>query len=204
MTEPEPAAAGDLGESQVRIVRAAYRLVSERGVHRVSLEDIAGAAGVSKGLVLYHFHSRENLLLVMMRWILDEVASRIRQAVDAAATPREQVAAMLDVVFAGAESNRRFYLVYLEIVEHAARFERFGRLSSLAAAVQDATYAAVIQAGIASGDFRDRPIGDAVAIVRGSVEGLFLRWLQDGDWRRAHARYRALAERSVLDHLVAR
>ena len=197
------AAASGAGESQVRIVRAAYRLAGERGVQRVSLEEIAAAAGVSKGLVLYHFKTRDNLLLAMMRWVLEEVAGRIRRAVDAAATPRAKVAAMLDVVFAGAESNRRYYLTYLETVEHAARFEHFGGMSALAAAVQDETYASVIEAGIATGEFRVEPGADTVALVRGSVEGLFLRWLQEPDWRGAHARYRALAERAVLDHLHA-
>ena len=190
-------------DSQLRIVRAAYRLTGQRGVQRVSLEEIAAAAGVSKGLVLYHFKNRDNLLAAMMRWVLEEVAGRIRRAVEAAATPRAKVAAMLDVVFAGAESNRRYYLTYLEIVEHGARFERFGGLAALASAVQDETYAAVIEAGIATGEFRVEAGPDTVAVVRGSVEGLFLRWLQEPDWRAAHGRYRALAERAVLDHLHA-
>ncbi len=139
----------------------------------------------------------------MMRWVLEEVAARVRRAVGAAGTPRAKVSAMLDVVFAGAESNRRYYLTYLEIVEHGARFERFGGLSALASAVQDETYAAVIEAGIATGEFRVEPGADTVAVVRGSVEGLFLRWPQEPDWRAVHARYRALAERAVLDHLHA-
>jgi TetR/AcrR family transcriptional regulator, fatty acid metabolism regulator protein len=195
-------AEAELTEPQVRIVRAAYRLIGARGVQRVSLEEIAIGAGVSKGLVLYHFRSRERLLLAMMRWVLEAVAARIRDAVEAAHTPREQIAAMLDVIFASAESNRRYYLTYIEMVEHGARFEAFGKLVSAVAGIQDQTYAAVVRAGMASGDFEPRDVQQTARAVRGLVEGLFLQWLQEPEWRDAHGAYRALAEDGVLNYLA--
>lgn len=191
-----------LSEPQVRIIRAAYGLVSEHGVHRVSLERIAAAAGVSKGLVLYHFRSRDGLLLAMMRWILEVVAQRIHTAAGRVETPTAKVAAMLDVIFTGAEANRRFYLTYLEIIEHAARLARYGPLTDVLGSVQDQTYAEVVQAGIEAGQFRAADVREMAAAVRGLVEGLFLQWLQEPDWRAAHPRYRRLARQAVLAHLT--
>ena len=44
------------------ILQAAERLFGEKGYRGVSIEDIAEATGVSKGLVLYHFTSKKALL----------------------------------------------------------------------------------------------------------------------------------------------
>lgn len=43
------------------ILSAARRLFSERGLHGASLRDIEQASGVSKGLILHHFGSKEAL-----------------------------------------------------------------------------------------------------------------------------------------------
>jgi AcrR family transcriptional regulator len=50
-------------------LRAAERLFADKGYARVSMSDIAKAAGVSKGLIYHHFPSKEELL----RQILEDV-----------------------------------------------------------------------------------------------------------------------------------
>lgn len=194
----------ELSPSQANIVRAAYRLIGERGVHRVSLEEIAAAAGVSKSLVLYHFKSRENLVLATMEWVLTEVAARIRSAVAAAPTPAAKVEAMVDVIFAGAEANRRFYLTYLDLVEHASRVPRFSRLSTDFRGIVDTAYAGIVEAGVARGEFVAGDIDEAARVLRALVDGLFLQWLQEEDWAGRHAAYRAVCKRALLTYLRPR
>jgi AcrR family transcriptional regulator len=43
------------------VLTAATRLFSKNGLHGTSIRDIEKASGVSKGLILYHFGSKENL-----------------------------------------------------------------------------------------------------------------------------------------------
>jgi AcrR family transcriptional regulator len=191
----------ELSQSQANLVRAAYRLIGERGVHRVSLEEIAAAAGVSKSLVLYHFKSRENLVLATMEWVLTEVAARIRSAVAAAATPTGKVEAMVDVIFAGAEANRRFYLTYLDLVEHASRVPRFTRLSTDFRRIVDTAYAGIVEAGVARGEFVVGDVDEAARVLRALVDGLFFQWLQEEDWAGRHDAYRAICKRALLAYL---
>jgi TetR/AcrR family transcriptional regulator, fatty acid metabolism regulator protein len=190
-----------LSQSQANLVRVAYRLIGERGAHRVSLEEIAAAAGVSKSLVLYHFKSRENLVLATMEWVLIEVAARIRGAVTAAPTPAGKVESMVDVIFAGAEANRRFYLTYLDLVEHAARMPRFGRVSTDFRGIVDTAYAAIVEAGVARGEFAVADVDEAASVLRALVDGLFLQWLQEEDWAGRHDAYRAVCKRALLTYL---
>jgi AcrR family transcriptional regulator len=43
------------------VLIAATRLFSEKGLHGTSIRDIEKASGVSKGLILHHFETKENL-----------------------------------------------------------------------------------------------------------------------------------------------
>jgi AcrR family transcriptional regulator len=53
--------------ARAHILETAWRLVGERGVHAVTVADIAAASGVSRQLVYHHFDSRAGLLLAMAR-----------------------------------------------------------------------------------------------------------------------------------------
>lgn len=203
---PAPAAPRGLDEQlsdkQVHMVRATYRLIGERGMHRVSLQEIAEAAGVSKGLVPYYFKTKENLILATMRWVLFQVSERIRQAIAGAETPRERLVALLDAIWAEPDANRRYYVVYLDLVEYAAREHRFGELSQTFRETVNALYAEVIRAGVETRAFRATDPDEAAAAMRALVEGFFLQWLQGDDWQATHAAHRAACTRAILTYLA--
>ena len=47
-------------ERRLALLKAAFREVAEKGFSEVTLDDIARRAGVSKGVTLYHFESKED------------------------------------------------------------------------------------------------------------------------------------------------
>lgn len=53
-------------ETRNRILDAAEHLFSERGVSRTSLEDIAHAAGVTRGAIYWHFRDKRDLFCAMV------------------------------------------------------------------------------------------------------------------------------------------
>ena len=58
---------GSRDESMAGIKAAAVRLFASRGYPNTSLEDVATAAGFTKGAVYYYFKSKERLLLSVMQ-----------------------------------------------------------------------------------------------------------------------------------------
>jgi AcrR family transcriptional regulator len=185
------------------LVRCAHQVIARQGSHRLSLQDVADEAGVSKGMVLYYFKSKEHLLLVTMRWALERNGARIRRRTAAAGDPDQVLAALVDAVFAGPEEDREFSLLYLDLIEHAARVPSFGQLSRTARETLDSLYEEVVRDGVARGGLRvDDPVA-AAAAMRALIEGTFLSWLQRDDWRASHAAYKALCHQSLRTLLGA-
>ncbi|HET7421647.1 MAG TPA: TetR/AcrR family transcriptional regulator [Candidatus Dormibacteraeota bacterium] len=192
----------ELSPAKQLLLRSTYRLISERGVHRVSLEDIAQLAGVSKGLVLYHFKTKERLVLATMRWALAATADRIRSAMAAAHSPEAKVVAMIDAIWVGPDTNRAFYLTYVDLAAQAARNATFTELSETFHTIVDALYADAVREGVDAGAFAVDGIDEAAMVVRAIIDGLFIQWMQDRTWKRRHATYREVCKRAVLAYLA--
>lgn len=188
-------------EKQIHIIRTAYGVMSARGVHRMSLQDVADEASVSKGIILYHFKTKENLVLTTMRWVLHRTEERIRSGIEGAETPDERITAMMQAIWVGPEANRDFYLTYLELLDHAARFAPFSKLHATFEEVVNRLYAQVIGRGVDEGVFSVESAEEAAIVVRALIDGLFLQWLQDEDWKSTHTRYRERCMRAVLAYI---
>lgn len=193
----------ELPPKQAHLVRSAYRVVGEKGLNSLSLQDVADEAGVSKAILPYYFASKENLILLTMRWVLARVAQRIREAIEEVETAEEKVRAMVDAIFVSPESNRRFYLVFFDFLGYAARNDRFGDVSATFHEICNGLYAEVIRLGQEEGVFNKTDASEAATVVRALVDGLFTQWVQEKDWEETHARYREICKRSVLAYLTA-
>lgn len=187
----------------VELVRSTYRVMARRGSHRLSLQDIAEEAGVSKGLLLYHFKSKDNLLLATMRWALQRTADRIRRGTADAPDARAALRSLVDAVFVGPQLNRDFHLFYLDLVEHAARVEAYQELHELLRTVINGLYAETIRQGVEEGVFDVDDVDHAARVMRAQIEGAFLQWMQEDDWTGTHARYRDECHGALVRILVA-
>ena len=60
---------GESNDTRERIIEVAERLLFERGLSGTSLNDVMGAARLSKGALFHHFKSKEDLVhTVLTRW----------------------------------------------------------------------------------------------------------------------------------------
>jgi Bacterial regulatory proteins, tetR family len=51
-----------LAPKQARLIRSSYKIMGEKGLRHLSLQDVADEAGVSKVILPYYFESKENLI----------------------------------------------------------------------------------------------------------------------------------------------
>ena len=197
----QSAAEPELAPKQIEILRSMYRTMGQKGVTQLALQDVAEHAGVSKALLLYHFGTKENLILATMRWVLNRVAERIRTAIARVETAEAKLETMIDAIFVGPEQNREFYLTYTDLLGYAARIDSFGAVNSTFRDTVNQMYGDVIALGVREGAFRVDAVPAAAAVMRALIDGLFLQWLQERDWHGTHGAYRELCKRSLRAYL---
>lgn len=100
-------------EGKTAILRAARHLFSERGFRGVSIDDVAREAGASKGLVLYHFISKDRLFAHVIGEVKEELFSRLQAALQGQASPRDKLIALLTVYLRLARSQRKLWRIAL-------------------------------------------------------------------------------------------
>lgn len=67
----------DKDQTTQDILTAAKRLFSEKGLHGTSLRDLEKASGVSKGLILHHFETKENLYIAVQDLLIQEYTAQM-------------------------------------------------------------------------------------------------------------------------------
>ena len=182
----------------MEIIRSAYRTMAKRGSHRMSLQDVANEAGVSKALVLYHFGSKETLLLSAMKWAVERTAARIREGLNSGDTPSDQISALIDAIFIDPDANRDFYLFYLDLIEHAGRVPSFRELSAMLIEIINGLYRDVVAEGVEKGTFHVSDVDVAARNMRALIEGTFLQWMQTDDWRENHEAWKEQCRNALL------
>ena len=69
-------------ETRNRILDAAERVFSERGVSRTSLEDVAHAAGVTRGAIYWHFKDKSDLFAAMVNRVTLPMEAMVARSSD--------------------------------------------------------------------------------------------------------------------------
>lgn len=62
---------------RAQIESAAIRLALESGLAAITIRDVAERAGLSPGLVLFHFGSKSTLVLAVLDWVLAHTIGRV-------------------------------------------------------------------------------------------------------------------------------
>ena len=88
---------GDVAE---RILEAATRLFAERGFNGTSVQDIADAVGVRKSSLLYHYASKEELRLAVLRKMVEHWNQSLPGLLAAATSGEGQFDALVDALVA--------------------------------------------------------------------------------------------------------
>lgn len=86
---------------RVELIEATIEVLAEKGFARMTLSDVANKAGLSHGLVNFHFQSKELLLSETLGYLSDEYRESWTQALaEAGDAPARQLEALIRADFA--------------------------------------------------------------------------------------------------------
>lgn len=100
--------------TRARVVDAAIACILDEGFYRASSNKIAKRAGVTWGVIQYHFGSREALMVAVHERALEELDRCLADAVVTGDTIEARLAAFVDALWA--YYRRPEFLAYLQVV----------------------------------------------------------------------------------------
>jgi TetR/AcrR family fatty acid metabolism transcriptional regulator len=191
-------------QRRLTLYKAAFREVAEKGFADVTLDDIARRAGVSKGITLYYFSSKEDLLRRLFGWLVDSIHARMREAVEVSSDPVERVRALVAITFPSPSKNRAFFRAFVDFCGLAARREGFREVTSRFYRGCREIDGAIIADGVRRGIFVRREAESTASTVRAIFDGLMMQWLAEEDADGSFLEYRDRCERELLEYLTGK
>lgn len=163
-----------------RLLAAATRLFAERGFERTSVQDLVGAAGVTKGAMYHYFSSKDDLLFAVYQRVLAMQMDRLAAFADSEGPVEERLhAAAADVVRTTVEHLDDALIFFRSL--HMLSADRQAMVRKERRAYHE-RFRAMVEEGRRSGSLRsDVPADIVVNQYFGAVHHLGMWFRADGE-----------------------
>ena len=165
-----------------QILEIAINAIEKRGYRNTTIQDIAKKADVSKGVIYYHFNTREELLGTIWSALLEELFEYRKKRVERQKTAQAMLRtyAKAHFEFLKVNFNKFIALFTMGIDLNPADNKThpwsreinkrcFGYLSG------------ILEHGQQNGEFGSFPVTQVVPIIQGALDGLILQWVATPD-----------------------
>jgi len=153
-----------------KLIDAALHLFSTSGYDHATVDDISEAAGYSKGAYYFHFSTKEDILLELLRMWTEDRTRVLAAGADADASPRETLHQTL-AAFLSYVDVPEWPGVLLEFWAQAIRNPEVSKRLTLAYASWRKTITDVFEQAAESGVIRSESAADAAAVALAAHDG---------------------------------
>ena len=154
-----------------QLVECAIEVIAEVGLARASTVRIARRAGVSRGVLTYHFRDRAELVEQVVQSVYDLGAEEVAPKIARASTPREMMLAFIG-------GSVELYAAYptqlaalTEIYADARGADGVSRARHRRHSQEMSDLAQVLRAGQAQGEFRAFDVDVMCSTMRSALDG---------------------------------
>ena len=160
--------------TRTALIEAAADLFAKLGFHATSLEEIAQAAGFTRGAIYKNFKSKEEILIAVVDWTIERQLAAYADALEnAEASTTDRVLAAVEVWTRVVQRDSDLGLLVLELRLHALRNEEFRpRLAEWERHQLSRVASFIAEQGRVFGLTLTVPPEDLAAIALAGVEGL--------------------------------
>ncbi|MFL5624442.1 MAG: TetR/AcrR family transcriptional regulator [Ktedonobacteraceae bacterium] len=140
-------------EREALILKVAEEVLAEKGYRDTSVDEIAARVGIAKGTVYLHFASKEELVVALFERDMQNFLQMVTKQADTAASAREKLEAILQVMY-GELFSKRIQLLYS--MYHTPELRRnFGEKGCMRELWEElaARISSLLEEGKAAGEF---------------------------------------------------
>ena len=178
---------GQRGESFIekarrkQIVDTAIRTIAARGYSQTSLAEIAREAGISKGVISYHFEGKGELIEEILARLMHEPAEYIKGRVDARETAVDKLGAYVAANFEFAKLHRNHLLALVDLWGSRDPSEGRSRFDSEAYGPSRRYLSRIVETGQEHGELGPGAAKTTASVIQAAIDGVLLQWAFDPD-----------------------
>jgi AcrR family transcriptional regulator len=165
------------------ILEAAARVITDRGLAETRISDIAERCGVSPGLILYYFESKDRLLVEALTSANDQFYLRLSREMRRMDSARQQLGRLVELSVPGLlpEYERLDeWALWIEIWVRALRDPKLAQEREVLDRRWRQSIADIIRLGRSTGEFPDGEDADQLGLELGAmIDGLAIQVLMN-------------------------
>jgi AcrR family transcriptional regulator len=180
----------DVDERRAQILDATREVALQRGLANLRVGDVATHLDISSGLVHYHFSSKDELLVEMLRAMATADVARLRETMAGGGDPVDRLDGVLREYLPTARRDESWAL-WIDWWDEALRSEALATISSEFDTAWVGILEELIEAGVVDGVFDCKDPHGAAWRLSALLDGLAVQVVLPR---------RTLSRRQMLDH----
>ncbi len=165
------------------ILEAAARVITDRGLSDTRISDIAERCGVSPGLILYYFESKDRLLVEALTYANDKYYLAQSRDLRRLTTARERFERLIDLSVPGLLPDferLEEWALWIEIWVRALRDPALAKEAEVLDRRWRQSIADIIKSGRETGEFPEGPDAEELGVQLGSlIDGMAIQVLMN-------------------------
>lgn len=165
---------------RAQIIQCAIETISTVGYANASLAQIAKRAGISKGVISYHFADKDELIQEVLRKVLDEFKDYIRARILAEQSYAARLRAYIESNIGFMAARRNYVIVLFEIFSHGRGWDAEGSSSDRAeyeSGLKELEQ--LLRKGQRAGEFREFAPHVMAITIRQGIDGVCPQLIAD-------------------------
>ena len=162
-----------------QIVDTAILTIAQRGYSQASLAEIARKAGISKGVISYHFEGKDELFEEILTRLRSEPAAFVKQRVDACESAHDKLRAYVRANFEHMKSHRTAYVALVEMWGSRGTAQGGQRFNAEAYEPSRKYIARILESGRQRGELALGSAMTVASVIQAAIDGVMLQWVFD-------------------------
>lgn len=164
-----------------QIVETAITTLASRGFGKTTLSDIAREAGVSTGVITYHFDNKDELIELIIKTLFEDMNSYIIPKVEKEESYAKRMTAYIEtsMEFMAKHRDHCTALVYSFVAMNSEAEKQ--RITADAYRRIRHYLTRILEEGQKGGEFRTCSAKTLAQLIMASIEGVMIQWVLDED-----------------------
>lgn len=168
-------------ERRLQIIESAIKVISEKGFASTRMDDVAGEAGLSKGLLYWYFKSKEEIIIAIADVLFGGELNHIKNLSGENLSAPQQLKNIIDTFIKDVQPMLKITPVILEFYALAFRNKTVRTVMQRYLHTMISILEPVINKGMSDGDFKAGDAHQAALAIGALLEGTLLLWCYDPD-----------------------